>query len=114
MSGFKPIFFGGSGGGALDIPSDQVFNTTAERDAYFVANPEKLIEGAQCVVLTSPPEGLYQVYTGGAWEDRSAIIQGPQGEKGDTGEVAISGLPANTVPVMNITGDALVKSPYGR
>ncbi len=47
---FKPI--GGGGGGALDIPSDQVFSSNSERDAYFTANPEKLVEGAQCVVLT--------------------------------------------------------------
>ncbi len=106
---FKPI--GGGGGGALDIPSDQVFNSNSERDTYFTENPEKLVEGAQCVVLTSPPEGLYQVYTDGVWEDRSAIIQGPKGDKGDTGEVSSSGLAANTVPTMNSAGDALVDSP---
>ena len=71
------------GGGALDIPSDQIFNSNSERDTYFTNNPSKLVEDAQCVVLTSPPEGLYQVYTSGAWENRSAIIQGPQGPKGD-------------------------------
>lgn len=99
------------GGGTLDVPSSQIFETTAERDAYFTANPDKLVEGAQCIVLTDPPEGLYQVYTNGAWEDRSAVVQGPQGEKGDTGEVTVSGLAADTLPVMNSAGDALIDSP---
>ncbi len=88
---FKPI--GGGGGGALDIPSDQVFDSTSERDAYFTANPSKLVDGAQCVVLTSPPEGLYQVYTDGAWENRSAIIQGSKGDKGDKGDDGNDGNP---------------------
>ena len=90
---FKPI--GGGGGGALDIPSDQVFSSNSERDTYFTANPEKLVEGAQCVVLTSPPEGLYQVYTDGVWEDRSAIIQGPKGDKGEKGDDGSDGNPGN-------------------
>ena len=91
----------GDGGGALDIPSDQIFNSNAERDTFFTNNPAKLFEGAQCVVLTSPPEGLYQVYTSGSWENRSAIIQGPQGEKGDAGGLDFTNLSPNTVPIVN-------------
>lgn len=100
----------GDGGGALDIPSDQIFNSNAERDTFFTNNPAKLVEGAQCVVLTSPPEGLYQVYTSGSWENRSAIIQGPQGPKGDAGGLDFTNLSPNTVPIVNGTADDLINS----
>lgn len=100
----------GDGGGALDIPSDQIFNSNAERDTFFTNNPAKLVEGAQCVVLTSPPEGLYQVYTSGSWENRSAIIQGPQGPKGDSGGLDFTNLSPNTVPIVNGTADDLIDS----
>ena len=100
----------GDGGGALDIPSDQIFNSNAERDSFFTNNPAKLFEGAQCVVLTSPPEGLYQVYTSGSWENRSAIIQGPQGPKGDAGGLDFTNLSPNTVPIVNGTADELIDS----
>ena len=66
----------GCGGGTISVPSDQIFNSEAERDAYFTSNPAKLFEGAQCVITTNPPSGLYQVYSSGAWEDRSNLIRG--------------------------------------
>ena len=95
------------GGGALDVPSDQIFNSNSERDTYFTSNPAKLVDGAQCVVLTSPPEGLYQVYTSGAWENRSAIIRG---EKGEPGGVDFASVSPNKVPIVNAAGDKFVDS----
>jgi len=105
---------GSSGGGSLNVPSDQIFNSEAERDTYFANNPTKLIEGAQCIIVTNAPAGLYQVYTSNAWEDRSQVIRGPQGEKGDkgdTGEIDTVGLDANTLPVVNGAGDNFENSP---
>lgn len=68
---------GGSGG--ISVPSDQIFDTEPLRDNYFAVNPSKLVDGAQCIVLTNPPEGLYQVYTSGAWQDRTQVVVGPKG-----------------------------------
>lgn len=105
---------GSGGGGALNVPSDQIFNSEAERDTYFANNPAKLTEGAQCIIVTNAPAGLYQVYTSGAWEDRSQVVRGPQGEKGDkgdTGEIDTVGLDANTLPVVNGAGDNFENSP---
>lgn len=73
----------GGGSGGLSVPSDQIFNSTSDRDAFFSSNTSKLVEGAQCVVLTSPPSGLYQVYISGAWQDRTAVVLGPKGDAGD-------------------------------
>ncbi|GHW90173.1 hypothetical protein FXE84_17450 [Vibrio cholerae] len=78
---------GQSGGGsAASVPSDQIFDSASLRDAFFAANPQRLIDGAQCVVLTSAPEGLYQVYTLGVWQDRSKVVIGRTGPQGLTGE----------------------------
>lgn len=86
MPSFRPA--GGSGGsGAINVPSDQIFDSTAERDSFFSSNPTKLFDGAQCVVLTNPPEGLYQVYTSGAWQDRTAVVVGPRGKDGPKGDI---------------------------
>ncbi len=73
---------GGSGSG-MNVPSEQIFNSTSDRDTFFSSNPSKLVNGAQCVVLTNPPSGLYQVYTSGAWQDRTAVVVGPKGDAGD-------------------------------
>ncbi|MEH6451173.1 MAG: hypothetical protein V7765_21085, partial [Oleispira sp.] len=103
----------GGGDGALSVPSDQIFENTSARDAYFVTNPGKLIEGAQCVVLTSPPSGLYQVYKSNEWVDHSAVVVGPRGEKGDKGdkgESGLSSLDSGQVGVKSQTGDELVYS----
>lgn len=81
---------GGGGGGGISVPSDQIFADTAARDAYFVANPSKLVDGAQAVVLTNPPEGLYQIYDGATWVDHTAVVVGPKGDTGDPG-VTING-----------------------
>ncbi|EKF9664443.1 hypothetical protein O1C46_000837 [Vibrio cholerae] len=78
---------GQSGGGsAASVPSDQIFDSASLRDDFFAANPQRLIDGAQCVVLTSAPEGLYQVYTLGVWQDRSKVVIGRTGPQGLTGE----------------------------
>lgn len=77
-----PLSVGGSG--AISVPSDQIFSTTDERDSFFTNNPDKLVDKAQCIILTNPPEGLYQVYKLSVpeWEDRTAIVEGPQGAQG--------------------------------
>ena len=74
------------GSGAITVPSDQIFNSVADRDAFFAANPSKLVDGVDCIILTNPPEGLYQVYKESVpeWEDRTAIVEGPQGAQGDS------------------------------
>ncbi|ELT7568209.1 hypothetical protein R9Y00_000139 [Vibrio cholerae] len=78
---------GQSGGGSgVSVPSNQIFDSTSQRDAFFASNSQLLIEGAQCVVLTNAPEGLYQVYTSGAWQDRSKVVIGRTGPQGLTGE----------------------------
>ena len=82
MANFPSAESGGSGGG-LDVPSDQIFDSVSLRDAYFTTNPAKLKEGAQCIVLTSPPSGLYQVYNSGAWVDHSEVVVGKTGDAGD-------------------------------
>jgi hypothetical protein len=76
----------GDGGSGINVPSDQMFVNVAARDDFFTSNPEKLVEGAECIVLTNPPEGLYQVYTSGSWQDRTAVVVGPKGDKGDKGD----------------------------
>ena len=73
----------GGGGSGFNVPSDQVFQNSADRDSFFVSNPSKLVNGVECVVLTNAPEGLYQVYTSGAWEDRTAVVVGPKGDSGN-------------------------------
>lgn len=84
-----PMGKGGAGlgsGGGIAVPSEQVFTSNAERDTYFTNNPSKLVDGAQCIVLTNPPEGLLQQYVEVEWQDRSAVVQGRQGEQGLQGE----------------------------
>lgn len=75
-----------SGGSGISVPSEQVFSSNAERDTYFTNNPSKLVDGAQCVVLTNPPEGLLQQYVEVEWQDRSAVVKGDPGEQGEQGE----------------------------
>ena len=86
MANLDPAYGKGSGVGGLTVPSDQIFDNVALRDTYFTDNPDKLKEGSQCIVLTSPPSGLYQVYNSGAWVDHSAVVVGKTGSKGDKGD----------------------------
>nr|WP_158129019.1 hypothetical protein [Vibrio cholerae] len=73
---------GQSGGGsAASVPSDQIFDSASLRDAFFASNPQRLIDGAQCVVLTSAPEGLYQVYTLGCGKIEAKSLLAEQGHK---------------------------------
>lgn len=85
MAGYLPIEGSGGTGSGVSVPSGQIFNNNSARNSFFNNNPSLLVEGAECIVLSAPPEGLYQVYTNGDWEDRTAIVIGPQGDKGDTG-----------------------------
>lgn len=100
MAGLESVCFDEcGGGGAISVPSDQIFNSTSDRDDFFTSNPEKLIEGAQCVVLTSPPSGLYQVYASGDWQDRTAVVVGPKGDKGANGDTG------DTVKISSINNE---------
>lgn len=93
-------------GNVSDVPSAQIFSSTANRDAYFSANPDKLIVGTPAVVLTNPPEGLYQVFTGTEWQNRTAVIVGPKGDEPFT-TVKVTMLPAGSTATSVINGDEL-------
>lgn len=102
----SPIFpvsaaSGGGGSGAIIVPDDQFFADTTERDAYFVSNPSKLVEGAQCVIGTTSLQ--LQEYRSSAWIDMTPVVRGPagsDGSKGDDGEFpVIHTLTEKTTPV---------------
>lgn len=77
-----PIYLpGGTGGaGAISVADDQFFTSTGQRDAFFAANPSKLVANAYCVV-----NGVLQKYTNGVWVDNSVAIRGPNGDPGIDG-----------------------------
>lgn len=94
---------GGSGGGSgISVPSENIFDSTADRDAYFADNTPLLFEGVQCIVLTNPPEGLYQIYTGTGWQDRTAVVIGPRGIQG------VQGAKGDHVDSAEFVGDDIV------
>jgi len=70
----------GTGTGALSVPDDAFFADETERDTFFTANPDRLVEGAYCVT-----DGVLQKYVGGQWVDMTAVIRGPKGEPGQDG-----------------------------
>jgi hypothetical protein len=65
-------------GGVLTIGDDYTFDTTILRDAYFVTNPDKLVN--QLFVIVSPST-LYQ-YRINTWVDVTPIIRGETGPIG--------------------------------
>jgi len=71
---------GGSGSGALSVPDDAFFADETERDAFFDANTDRLVEGAYCVT-----DGVLQKYINGGWVDMTAVIRGPEGKPGKDG-----------------------------
>jgi hypothetical protein len=83
----SPVFptSSASGGtGAIIVPDDQFFDDNTARDAYFVSNPSKLVEGVQCVVGTTTLQ--LQVYRSSAWVDVTPVVRGPAGADGTSGE----------------------------
>lgn len=76
-------FTNGGGSGGIVVPDENFFATTADRDVYFTANPDKLKEGVQAVTGTNPAT-LWR-YDGAIWVDVTAIIRGPKGDTGATG-----------------------------
>lgn len=66
-----------TGGGAIAVPSDQLFDNYTDRDEFFVEHPDRLEEGAYCVV-----NGVLEQYINGEWVDMSAAIQGTTGDPG--------------------------------
>lgn len=76
----------GSLSGALTINSNHFFASTAQRDAYFAANPSELQEET----LVSVADKFY-MFIGVLWVEKTAIIRGPKGEKGDQGPQGIQG-----------------------
>lgn len=93
-------------GNVSDVPSAQIFSSTANRDAYFSANPDKLMVGTPAVILTNPPEGLYQVFTGSEWQNRTAVIVGPKGDE-PFKTVKVTMLPAGSAATSDINGTEL-------
>jgi len=69
-----PGFAGGGRSGANWIGTDSFFDTVAQRDSFFSANPHRLTEGAWCAVKQSSGEwhGEWQVqqYDGTEWQDK--------------------------------------------
>ena len=96
-----PVSAASGGSGAIIVPDDQFFADTTERDAYFVSNPSKLVEGAQCVIGTTSLQ--LQEYRSSAWIDMTPVVRGPAGSdgaKGDDGEFpVIHTLTEKTTPV---------------
>lgn len=110
----------GGGGGSLVIPDNFFFATEADRDSYFLANPNELRNGIMVIV-----DGVLQKYVTPNWENMTAVItgptgpegpvgpegptgpQGPQGEIGDEGPMGMTGLTGDTGPQgpMGLKGD---------
>ena len=85
---------GGSGGttspegstGVLTLPNELIFDSTAERDSYFSANPSAFVDGVFC----SAGGVLYKLVDG-SWVDVSAVIRGPAGGDGLAGDPGLKG-----------------------
>ena len=68
---------GGSSGGTIDVPDALRFATTAERDAFFTANPARLRKDVYCTVANQ-----LQRYSGAAWENTAVALKGDKGDDG--------------------------------
>ena len=64
----------------MTIADKHIFSSEAARDAYFASNPGELEEGLYVQAGTQ-----FFRYHDGEWVEVTAIIQGPKGDKGDTG-----------------------------
>ncbi len=77
----------GGGSGPIEIPDKYFFNTIELRDSYFSEYPDELILGLLSVV-----NGVLQKWDGSEWIDISLTVRGPQGEKGDKGDIGPQGI----------------------
>ena len=68
------------------VRSSHTFADTTERDDYFTANPLELFTGVYIIVGGDVFRFLGGDHTDdGNWLEMTSVIQGPKGDKGDTG-----------------------------
>jgi hypothetical protein len=78
---------GGSGTGAMTVPTEFFFPTTTARDTYFTANPGRLRDQILCAVGTSPNYSIYQYDAAGTiWNAITPVFVGPAGADGKNPE----------------------------
>lgn len=79
-------------GVGVNVPSDQFFVDLTSLEAFFIANPDRLKEGAQAVVEGVSGAQLYE-YKGGVWKDVTSVVRGPSGDTiiGNTFDVVVGG-----------------------
>lgn len=104
---------GGSGGGAIAVPSNFKFTNAGARDTYFAAHKDELKNLETYVFVGSAP----QVWTGTSdpssydkskWDAANYLVKG---DKGDTGaSINLSTLKDGEVPVFNASTNKLEAS----
>ncbi len=75
----SPLSMGGNGG-PMVIQQNYWFETSTERDSYFLSNPNELQQNIFVIV-----DGILNQYDGSEWKVITSIIQGPQGIQGEQG-----------------------------
>ena len=85
----KPLEHGGGTGSTLVVQN--IFNDTAERDAYYAAHPTELVDGIYIYIVT--PSGVLEQWDTSVttWFDRTPAIMGPRGYTGTSGYSGLSG-----------------------
>lgn len=82
------FFVSASSGGGLAIDSNHVFANDGARDTYFAAHKDELQKGKTFISNGNKFE-LWDgdtnptVYSNANWQDKTAVIQGPEGPAGD-------------------------------